>query len=347
MHRHKSLARFIVSSENRSAYLAVTAFAEGISSGRRCASQLLVLHGLPGTGKSHLVSGFTKAVSASGGMTVQVLSGGDFREPLAPRPDQKAMAIDEVAAVSTPAFRSAHECDVLILEDLQRVPYAAAETVVHILDQRQAHALPTVVTSTLGPSRLMHRGVRYPARLTNRLAAGLVVALEPLRTSSRQKFLEELAQRIQLALPGDIAHWLARNLTGGGRQLEGAITKLAALGKVGRGLLDKETVMAHFRAEVEAIRPTVERITDKVGRFYRVEPRKLQSRGRQRAIMLPRQISMYLARDLTPMSLEQIGAYFGGRDHTTVLHACRKVERALKKDAVLSGTVRQIHAELA
>jgi len=63
--------------------------------------------------------------------------------------------------------------------------------------------------------------------------------------------------------------------------------------------------------------------------------------------MLPRQVGMYLARRLTPLSLEQIGAYFGGRDHSTVLHACRKVERALAEDPGLIGAVRQLHADLA
>ena len=62
--------------------------------------------------------------------------------------------------------------------------------------------------------------------------------------------------------------------------------------------------------------------------------------------MLPRHVGMYLARRLTALSLDQIGAYFGGRDHSTVLHACRKVERALEHDALLSGTVRRLHAEL-
>jgi chromosomal replication initiator protein len=71
------------------------------------------------------------------------------------------------------------------------------------------------------------------------------------------------------------------------------------------------------------------------------------SRRRSREVMLPRQVGMYLARQLTSLSLEQIGAYFGGRDHSTVLHACRKVEQALTSDAHLSGAVRELRADLA
>ena len=79
----------------------------------------------------------------------------------------------------------------------------------------------------------------------------------------------------------------------------------------------------------------------------RVEPGQLQSRRRYPGVLLPRQVGMYLARQLTGLSLGQIGAYFGGRDHSTVLHACRKVERALESDPSLSGLVRQLHADLS
>ena len=84
-----------------------------------------------------------------------------------------------------------------------------------------------------------------------------------------------------------------------------------------------------------------------VGQHFRVEPARLCSRGRTREVLLPRQVGMYLARRLTPLSLVQIGAYFGGRDHSTVLHACRKVEQALASDAGLSGAIRQLHADLS
>jgi chromosomal replication initiator protein len=73
----------------------------------------------------------------------------------------------------------------------------------------------------------------------------------------------------------------------------------------------------------------------------------MRSASRLRNTLLPRQVGMYLARQLTPLSLEQIGAYFGGRDHSTVLHAVRKVEQALAHDAALSGAVRQLQADLA
>src|SRR4029077_16737249 len=101
-----------------------------------------------------------------------------------------------------------------------------------------------------------------------------------------------------------------------------------------------------FREDADAGKTTVERIAQRVGRYFQVEPRQMCSRRRSRQVLLPRQVGMYLARQLTGMSLEQIGAYFGGRDHSTVLHAGGKVDQILAHVAVRSGTVRQLQAEL-
>ena len=116
-----------------------------------------------------------------------------------------------------------------------------------------------------------------------------------------------------------------------------------ALGRPAR--LDE--VADAFQEDAQAHAPTVERIAQRVGRYFQVAPRQMCSRRRSHEVMLPRQVGMYLARQLTGLSLEQIGAYFGGRDHSTVLHACRKVEQALTSDAHLCGAVRELRADLA
>jgi chromosomal replication initiator protein len=140
-----------------------------------------------------------------------------------------------------------------------------------------------------------------------------------------------------------VLDWLAEHLTGGGRQLDGAVHQLDALQKLLRRPPSLADLREHFLAD--GGKPTVERIVAHVSGYYRVEPRQLQSPRRQRRLLRPRQVGMYLARQLTPLTLQQIGAYFG-RDHTTVLHACKKVAAALKTDPALSGAVRQMHAEL-
>jgi len=241
----------------------------------------------------------------------------------------------------------AAEADLLIVEDVQYLPTVAAETFGGLLDERESAGKGAILTANVGPRHLNFRGQPYPLRLTSRLASGLSVCLEPMQAESRRFFLEELAQRRQLATSGDILDWLAENMTGGCRQLEGAIAQLEALNKVARSPLKKSAILEHFRSQADANRPTVDRIAEQVSGYFKIDVDDLRSRRRWRSILLPRQISMYLARKLTPMSLKLIGSFFGDCDHTTVMHACKKVEQAMKDDAVLSGAVRQIETGLA
>ena len=126
-----------------------------------------------------------------------------------------------------------------------------------------------------------------PARLTSRLACGLVVGLEPLQAPSRLALLQDRAQRRQLAVTRDVLAWLAEHLTGGGRQLEGALARLETLARLQSQPLDVATVADHFREQVEASAVTVERIAQRVSGHFRVEARQLQSRRRSRSVLLP------------------------------------------------------------
>jgi chromosomal replication initiator protein len=233
------------------------------------------------------------------------------------------------------------ESDLLVIEDVQLLPNRAAERLVHLLDDRLACQRQFVCTATAGPGML----TQLPARLTSRLASGLVVGMMPLGHASRLAFLHDRTERRQLPVGRDVLAWLAEHLPGSLRQLEGAVARLEALVRLSDRIPDRTVVAEHFRVEVETGRPTVERIAEQVGRHFQVDPRVLQSRQRSRGALVPRQIAMALARRLTALSLEQIGAYFGGRDHSTVLHACRKVESG--RDAVLAGALRQLQAEFA
>jgi chromosomal replication initiator protein len=224
---------------------------------------------------------------------------------------------------------------------VQHLPGRAAEILVRIIDERLARGLQIACTATAGPAQLTH----LSARLTSRLAGGLVVGLTLLAQTSRLAFLQDRIERRQLPIGRDVLVWLAERLSGSCRQLEGAVARLETLVRLNDRLPDRRVVAEHFRVEVEAGRPTVERIAERVGRHFQVDPRVLQSRRRSRGALVPRQIAMALARRLTPLSLAQIGAYFGGRDHSTVLHACRKVESG--RDVALSGALRQLHAEFA
>jgi len=229
----------------------------------------------------------------------------------------------------------------VIVEDLQHLSGRVIEPLVRLIDRCQSRQRQLVVTATIGPAELTD----LPGRLTSRLASGLVVGLVPLSPASRLTFLADRARRHNLRTSDGVLEWLAENLPGSGRVLEGALGRLETLTRVNPELT-VSVVSETFQTEARAHRPTMERIAQCVSAYFQVETRQLQSRDRSRDALLPRQIGMYLARQLTGLSLEKIGDYFGGRDHSTVLHACRKVEQALDQDGAVSGAVRRLHADL-
>jgi chromosomal replication initiator protein len=200
-----------------------------------------------------------------------------------------------------------------------------------------------VFTALVGPGQL----AGWPLRLRTRLGCGLVAGLEPLSPVSRLTWLRERTRQRSLAVEPEIQNWLAEHVRGSPRQLEGALNRLESLARVDGRIPELAKVRTYFQADVRATHPTVQLIAERVSRYFQVEIGRVRSRQRGAGTLLPRQVGMYLARKLTPLSLEEIGAYFGGRDHSTVLHACRKVEQAMTHDFNFSGKVRELHADLS
>lgn len=317
--------------ENRSALTAIRRLGRAILRGRTVAAlNPLYLHGPSGSGKSHLLAALAGRITrAAPDRIVNLQTARDLVPPTnADLPTEPILTTD---------------ADLVIVEDLQHLAERAIETLVHLVDHCQRRHRPLVVTATSGPAEL----ITLPTRLASRLASGLVVRLEPLGPHSRRQFLQWDAQRRGLDLPEDALDWLAENLPGSGRQLAGTLNRLETLNQLDSLPLTLDRVRIALVNEAPLHRPTVERIAACVSAFYRVEPRLIRSPRRSRGIVLPRQVGMYLARRFTGLSLDQIGAYFGGRDHSTVLHACRKVEQALAHDLELCGAVRQLQAEIA
>ncbi|MFN4259809.1 MAG: helix-turn-helix domain-containing protein [Gemmataceae bacterium] len=328
-----TFARLIPTPENRLAWGAVQQVVAAASADSfRSLDNPLFLHGPPGCGKTHLVSALAAELDKqTPTWSVRIRTAASFR------------AVNWQGGLNedlTDTEQTNEQADVLIVEDLHQLAPQAAETVVRLIDTLLARRQVVVATALVGPGQLTH----LPARLTSRLAAGLVVGIQPLAAPSRYVLLREFAQRRQLAVGADILQWLAQHLNGGGRQLQGAIARLDALSR--HQPLDLAAVRCHFDNEVEANRPTIERIVQRVSDYFQVPLREIRSVRRSRDVLLPRQISMYLARQLTELSLEQIGTYFGDRDHATVLHACQKVENGLTEDDIVAGVVRELQAAL-
>lgn len=328
----QTFTNWVPLAENEAARLAVERVAHCVCGrGPRRAINPLFLYGPAGVGKSHLAQALLADVTRRApDLQVFLLPSGDFEALHLPDADRENL-------------KAVRQADLLVVEDLQHLPARVEETFVHMIDRGLARGQQLMFTAAAGPAQLTH----LPARITSRLGSGLVVGLRALAPTSRRSFLRDRIKRRGLRVEADALDWLTEHVAGSVRQLEGCATRLANLARLTEAPLSVEVLEEHFAVEAEANRPTVERIVQRVGRYFQIEPRQLQARGRSRGVLLPRQVGMYLARQLTELSLQQIGAYFGGRDHSTVLHACRKVEQALAHDVRLSGAVRQLHADLA
>jgi chromosomal replication initiator protein len=325
------LGGFLILPENRSAVRAVQSLARQVLRGGRVAVCPLVLHGPPGCGKTHLTRAALAAlVNETPEITARSESAGDLA-----RPDTVAEGL---------ADRALWACDVLVLEDVQHLPERAADAVCDLIDRRAARKKALVVTANSGPAGLAH----LPRRLTSRLAAGLVVQLEPLGAASRRTILEAGAKAKKLRLTPDALDLLAEQASGGGvRAALGLLQNLAHVAPNFPGPLNRaavEQVLAGT-GQPTSRGATLEAIMKCVCVAFGVSEKELLGTSRLRSVMLPRQVAMYLARELAGLSLPRIGAAFA-RDHTTVLHACRKVEETLAADEVLKSRVKQLKGEL-
>jgi chromosomal replication initiator protein len=184
-------------------------------------------------------------------------------------------------------------------------------------------------------------------RMRSRLAGGLVTELVPLDYDLRLKVLEKRAEEKRAADPEfnvtpEVIEFLAERLTESARELDGAITRLYAACHLTGQPITIETVEHIIRDLMRGIEPRrikIEDILRVVSKHFGVSRSDILSQRRHRSIVWPRQIGMYLAKTLTQRSLPEIGRRFGGRDHTTVLHAIRKIDGELKDNGTLRAEI--------
>jgi chromosomal replication initiator protein len=245
-----------------------------------------------------------------------------------------------------PAFRARYrQLEFLFIDDIQFLSRAerSQEEFFHTFNDLYNAEKQIVVSSDQPPQEI--NGLQE--RLMSRFKSGLVARIDPPGYEMRVAILNRKAEVREVAVPEEVIDYIATVITTNIRELDGAITKV-----VGYASLLKQTISLDLaRAALqEPARPgpvvTVEDILRVVTTRYNVRVSDLQSRKRTRSIVLPRQICMYLARSLTTLSLEEIGGYFGGRDHSTVLHAEVKINTSIEQDTALAHAVEALKHEL-
>ncbi len=227
-----------------------------------------------------------------------------------------------------------HQLDLLLIDDVQF--FAGKEktqeeffNAFEALLSRKSHI---VMTSDTYPKGLTN----ITARLVSRFDSGLTVAIEPPELEMRVAILMNKAQAEGYALPEDVAFFVAKNVRANVRELEGALQNILAYSRFSGRPIDIGLVREALRdlLSIKNRQISVENIQKTVADFYKIKVADMHSKKRPANIAKPRQIAMYLAKEMTQKSLPEIGEMFGGRDHTTVLHAVRKItaERANDPD---------------
>ncbi|MDE1900078.1 MAG: chromosomal replication initiator protein DnaA [Alphaproteobacteria bacterium] len=227
-------------------------------------------------------------------------------------------------------FRSV---DVLMIDDVQFIcgKDTTQEEFFHTFNALVDRNRQVIISADKSPQDLD----RMEERLRSRLGWGLVADLHPANYELRLGILQAKAEKIGCAVPDKVMEFLAHKIASNVRELEGALNRITAHAQlVGRTIsleMTQEILADMLRASERRI--TIDEIQKKVAEHYNVRVADMHSARRARAVARPRQIAMYLAKQLTPRSLPEIGRKFGGRDHTTVIHAVRKIEELAAYDA--------------
>ena len=232
------------------------------------------------------------------------------------------------------------DIDLLIIDDMQFLQGKSIQhEFCHLINTLLDSAKQVVVAADRPPSELESLDPRVRSRLQGGVALEMIAPDYAMRLEIlKRRLVAAQAEDHSLDIPPEILDHVAQSVTGSGRELEGAFNQLLFRQTFEPNLsVDRvDELLSHLMRGGEAKRIRIEEIQRIVARHYNVSKQDLLSNRRTRTIVKPRQIAMYLAKMLTPRSLPEIGRRFGGRDHTTVLHAVRKIEDIVGKDQKLS-----------
>lgn len=222
--------------------------------------------------------------------------------------------------------------DALLIDDIQFFAGKnhSQEEFFHTFNNLLDGQRQVIITSDRFPKELS--GVQE--RLTSRFGSGLTVSIEKPELETRVAILNKKARSMKTQLPEDLAFFIAKHVHSNVRDLEGALHRMVASARFSKRSLDIELARDVLRDLLvfHKRQTSIQNIQKTVADYYKIRVSDLHSKRRNRQITRPRQLAMYLTKEMTDMSLPEIGDGFGGRDHTTVIHACRKIEELLQHD---------------
>lgn len=322
---------FVVGNSNRFAHAASLAVAEGPSK----AYNPLFLYGGVGLGKTHLMHAIGHyALEQNPNISVVYVTSETFTNDLISAIGKKSM-ID---------FRNKYRnVDILLVDDIQFVAgkESTQEEFFHTFNALYEANRQIIISSDRPPKDIP----TLEERLRSRFEWGLITDIQPPDLETRIAILRKKATIDDLVVSQDVLTFIATHIQSNIRELEGALVRATAFANLENKPLNPEVVAEALKDIIKtpAQKPiTIESIQEVVADHFGIKVTEMKSKRRTRNITFPRQIAMYLTRELTDSSLPEIGTAFGGRDHTTVMHAYEKIQGELKLDPSLQSTVKEL-----
>lgn len=324
---------FVEGNSNRMVHAAARTIADDITASH---FNPLIIHAGVGLGKTHILQAIAWRVrNKNPKARVLYLTAEYFMWRFASAiRDKTALTLKE----------SLRDIDILLIDDLQFLQGQSIQAeFCHLLNELIDSARQVVVAADRPPSELES----LDERVRSRLKGGVTLEMKAPDYETRKEILnirykEAKADQPNLNIPEDILHYVARQVSSSGRDIEGAFNQLVVqhqFSESGMSLEELDKILSHLIKSADTKRVRIEDIQKIVARQFNVSKNDLLSNRRTRVIVRPRQIAMYLAKVMTPRSLPEIGRRFGGRDHTTVLHAVRKIESMTSDDQKLEHEI--------
>lgn len=333
LHPDYTFENFVVGPSNRLAHASCVSVSK--SPGKNY--NPLFIYGSSGLGKTHLLHAVChETQNLNSKMAIQLLSCEEFVNKF-------ISAIEQGSVLDFQ--KQLRSVDMLVIDDVQflREREQSQEEFFHTFNALYQHGKQIILSADCAP-------VEIPSleeRLISRFTWGLVTRIDVPSHDTRVAIVQKKAHLRGIEISEQVADYIAKKAQLNIRQIEGALTTVYALSTTSGSAITIELAKQALEGHSDMERHiSFTDITDVVTEFYRVRLADLQSKKRSQSITLPRQVCMYLARNLTRHSLEEIGGHLGGRDHTTVMHACTKIVKMKKKNTkfktALSGLEKQI-----
>jgi len=322
---------FVIGSGNRFAHAAALAVAEAPAK----AYNPLFIYGGVGLGKTHLLQAIGHHVLTHKPMArVMYVSSERFTNDL----------INSIRDDKTVEFRNKYRtADVLLIDDIQFLAgkERTQEEFFHTFNALHESSRQLIISSDRPPRDIP----TLEDRLRSRFEWGLIADIQPPDYETRIAILRKKAELDAIDLPDEVVQYIAQRISSNIRELEGALSRLRAHAQMSRTPVSVELATEVLKEILPQtrVRPiTISAIQRAVADFFGIRVEEMKAKRRTKGVAFPRQVAMYLSRELTDASLPRIGEEFGGRDHTTVMHACERVKAAVTQDTHLAAGIKSL-----